>query len=565
MLNGMPGAIAHYDLAGGILTPSGAPVATGKAPLSIDESPDGRSVYVVNEISATISQYDVGAGGALTPKSPPTVPAGSLPFGMAISPDGRSAYVIDEGSTPNVVLQYDVAGDGSLSPKTPPSLPALLGADQVVVSPDGHHVYVTDIGADAVSEYDVGPGGVLAAMSPPSVVTGTHPDGIAITPDGRHVYVTDSGATTLSEYNVGADGSLTPMSAPSVPTGRGTGFIVVSPDGAHAYATAQEDSDVWGYDILPSGHLVVQPGSPYATGPDPLQVVAAPDGTALFTSDFNGGDISQFGIGGGGLLAAATPPDVTIAHPGGIVIAPHQGPVAAFTVNGATAGAATGFDGAASSDPDGSVTRYDWSFGDGSSASSTAPTTTHAYAPGTYTATLTVTDDAGCSHTVFNGVTAFCNAPAASASRTFTIAKAASGAPPPVVRTGSASHVKRTAVTFQGTVDPAGAAVSDCYFEYGTSRRYGAIARCTQRIGPGRASAATVSAVARPLKTATTYHFRLVASTAGGTVKGADRKVRTLRPCRPAAPHASSASARSLQRAPLRTSRSRARCRPSRA
>jgi hypothetical protein len=48
------------------------------------------------------------------------------------------------------------------------------------------------------------------------------------------------------------------------------------------------------------------------------------------------------------------------------------------------------FDGSASRD-DGSVASYDWDFGDGSTG--TGATTSHDYAPGTYTAALTVTDD----------------------------------------------------------------------------------------------------------------------------------------------------------------------------
>ena len=52
------------------------------------------------------------------------------------------------------------------------------------------------------------------------------------------------------------------------------------------------------------------------------------------------------------------------------------------------------FDGSASSDPDGRIVSYDWTFGDGGTASGAKPT--HAYSTaGTYTVTLTVTDDTG--------------------------------------------------------------------------------------------------------------------------------------------------------------------------
>lgn len=59
-----------------------------------------------------------------------------------------------------------------------------------------------------------------------------------------------------------------------------------------------------------------------------------------------------------------------------------------------TTGFAIPFDGSKSADPDGAIVSYDWTFGDGGSASGSQPL--HAYAAaGTYTVTLTVTDDSG--------------------------------------------------------------------------------------------------------------------------------------------------------------------------
>jgi len=57
-------------------------------------------------------------------------------------------------------------------------------------------------------------------------------------------------------------------------------------------------------------------------------------------------------------------------------------------------GEAVSFDGSASSDPDGSVTGWQWDFGD--NATATGMAVTHIYtAAGQFTLTLTVTDDAG--------------------------------------------------------------------------------------------------------------------------------------------------------------------------
>ena len=59
---------------------------------------------------------------------------------------------------------------------------------------------------------------------------------------------------------------------------------------------------------------------------------------------------------------------------------------------------------ASSSDPDGSITSYAWDFGDGNSA--TGQTTSHTFAAGTWTLSLTVTDNDGATHTTAQTVIA---------------------------------------------------------------------------------------------------------------------------------------------------------------
>jgi hypothetical protein len=71
-------------------------------------------------------------------------------------------------------------------------------------------------------------------------------------------------------------------------------------------------------------------------------------------------------------------------------------PAAAFNYSPSSPSAEdpVSFDASASSDFDGSITSYLWSYGDGSSGSGVVAT--HAYAsPGTYAVTLTVTDESG--------------------------------------------------------------------------------------------------------------------------------------------------------------------------
>jgi PKD repeat protein len=89
--------------------------------------------------------------------------------------------------------------------------------------------------------------------------------------------------------------------------------------------------------------------------------------------------------------------DVTVTAPPA-----NQPPVAAFTSSAVNLAAS--FDGSTSSDPDGTVAGYAWTFGDGSTG--TGATASHTYAAaGTYTVTLTVTDNVGATNATSKSVT----------------------------------------------------------------------------------------------------------------------------------------------------------------
>ena len=98
----------------------------------------------------------------------------------------------------------------------------------------------------------------------------------------------------------------------------------------------------------------------------------------------------------------------------------------------------------------------------------------------------------------------------------------------PVVLTEPASSIGQTTATLNATVNPRGLEVGECELEYGTTRSYGASAPCAPAPGSGT-SAVAVSASLTGLKNNTTYHFRVLASSPGGTSYGSDETFRTLR------------------------------------
>jgi hypothetical protein len=101
--------------------------------------------------------------------------------------------------------------------------------------------------------------------------------------------------------------------------------------------------------------------------------------------------------------------------------------------------------------------------------------------------------------------------------------------PPPTVVTGSASAGRANSATLNATVNPTGANVSKCEFEYGTTAFYGKSAACTSLPGSGESPVA-VSASVTGLITNTTYHFRISATNAIGTSYGSDQTFKTLPP-----------------------------------
>jgi hypothetical protein len=100
----------------------------------------------------------------------------------------------------------------------------------------------------------------------------------------------------------------------------------------------------------------------------------------------------------------------------------------------------------------------------------------------------------------------------------------ASAASPPGVSTGGATKITPTTAHLSGKVNPRGQSTTYS-FQYGTTTKYGATTPAAPA-GSGT-TAVTVGADIGGLQGATTYHYRLVASSPGGVVSGSDRTFKT--------------------------------------
>jgi 6-phosphogluconolactonase len=236
--NGTDGTVSQYTIGeGGALTPMQPPadstVAAGKDPQSIAVHPSGLYAYVANNGDNTLWQYTIDAGGALTPMATPpgpTVPTGAQPNFVVVDPSGRYAYVANIAPGANTVSQYTIGANGALTPMPIATVPAGTFPDGVTVDPTGRYVYVPNDNDQTVSQYVIGPDG---ALTPNGVVpTGPNPWCVAVDASGRYAYVANwsgGGPSTISQYTVGAGGALTPMSPPTVSAGNGPIYIITSP------------------------------------------------------------------------------------------------------------------------------------------------------------------------------------------------------------------------------------------------------------------------------------------------------------------------------------------------
>jgi hypothetical protein len=103
-------------------------------------------------------------------------------------------------------------------------------------------------------------------------------------------------------------------------------------------------------------------------------------------------------------------------------------------------------------------------------------------------------------------------------------AAVALGATPPVADTAPAIDVGQTQATLTAKVDPKGSATA-VHFEVGTSTSYG-LQSATKDAGSGSGTV-TVEIPVQGLSANTTYHYRVLATSDGGSVQGADATFKT--------------------------------------
>lgn len=171
-------------------------------------SPDNRFVFAADLGLDQVLAYRLDAAKAAlaaAPKPFVRTPAGAGPRHLTFHPNGRRVYVVNELS--NSVTWFDyVADTGILTEKQtistlPKDYTGKSYCADLKITPDGRFLYATNRGHDSIAAYGLGADGRLTLIAiEPSL--GKGPQNLAITPDGKHLLCANMPGNNVAVFRI---------------------------------------------------------------------------------------------------------------------------------------------------------------------------------------------------------------------------------------------------------------------------------------------------------------------------------------------------------------------------
>lgn len=426
------GTLLQYGVGpGGALAPLAPTLIAGPA-RDIAVTPDGRFAYVITSLepagavaSSTIVPLARGASGRLEPNGASVGPMAGNARGIVVNPQGTRVYY---GHPANAIFFRSINPDGSLGaenafPLAPVAPLFTPFAQFLAMTPDGRNLYAAQYEGrtglvvwQSTIDTTTGVGtpkepASVAFPAAAGVPAPTTVGRMALTPSASHLYVaTDSAGVGIGRWAIDpATGALSGASAEAPPAdGYAEAAVAVSPGGGALWAPSAGGAPagperIRQFAVGAGGALapLAPPAVSYIVASAARDLIASPDGASVYLGQ--SGTVGEWSAGPAGTLShranAPAGPDPALVNQG-IALSPSQAPEARFVPIPGAAGRASLFDARASTDPDGTIARYDWEFGDGTNAPNGGPVVSHVYpTPGTRSVTLTVTDADGTSTT----------------------------------------------------------------------------------------------------------------------------------------------------------------------
>ena len=199
-----------------------ARVPTGVRPFALDVTPDGRTLYVPNHDSGSITVIDTATNTVRN-----TITVAPNPHWVDVSADGTRLYAANHES--NVLTVLDTATDTPLTTVGVGTSPHSL-----LAHPTAPLLYNVNYDSSSMSVTDLNTNTVIATTDTPS-----HPQDVSLAPDGRYGYL-----ATVDDNAIQVFDARTFEITARVPTGRNPTSIAVAPNGRQAYVTNLTDGTV---------------------------------------------------------------------------------------------------------------------------------------------------------------------------------------------------------------------------------------------------------------------------------------------------------------------------------
>ncbi|HEY3954095.1 MAG TPA: lactonase family protein [Streptosporangiaceae bacterium] len=199
----------------------------------IASDPVTGDIFVADLGSDTIGCYTLDPAGRLTARTGAQLTAapGAGPRHLAFHPDGRHLFVVNEldntvGTLRRDGARFTLTHLASTLPAGPGTADAGAGsgagsslAGAIRVSPSGRHVLVTNRGHDSVAVLRFDPGGPALSPAGHAASVGEFPRDLVVTPDGRHVIVACQNGSLLASFGFDdGTGALALRHTAAVPT-----------------------------------------------------------------------------------------------------------------------------------------------------------------------------------------------------------------------------------------------------------------------------------------------------------------------------------------------------------
>ena len=173
------------------------PNASGKRyPAGLGLSPDGRFLYVAENLADSLAVVDVGSGIVVQ-----RLPTGRYPYGVAVAPNGDVFVTPWNGTT---VLAFAASG-GML--RRVAAIPAGRHPSALLLNRDGTRLFVASASTDRVTVIDATKYARLGELRDPPPAgpeEGSTPNGLALSADGTRLFVAEGDANAVAVFDLSA-------------------------------------------------------------------------------------------------------------------------------------------------------------------------------------------------------------------------------------------------------------------------------------------------------------------------------------------------------------------------